>query len=263
MRLAAMIWLALAADQEATISLKTDPAGATVTVKGLKGVWTTPCEIPVAGLKGSPVEMMIARKGFETILRRQPVGVKDRVTIAFTLTARAEARVEKPPEPKPPKVAEAVPPRPLRVRVTAPGGAVRVLTDGKVVAEGPVRAGEMLELSVPPGRLRVEHLNEPGGSATHTVEILGEEKPAADRRPRERVGQVQLVHRVYGVFLRLDPGLSLVPGEEIAIVREGREVARSRILQVVGGDETYPDGAAQLARSGRIIRKGDEVRRLR
>ena len=65
------------------------------------------------------------------------------------------------------------------------------------------------------------------------------------------------------MFLKLDPGPVLVPGEEVALFRGGREIARTRVLQVVGGDETYPDGAAQLARSGMSIHKGDEARRLK
>ena len=258
MKLAALIWLALAVRQEPMISLETEPTGATVTVKGLKGVWTTPCRIPVAALKGRPAEIMIAKEGFETILRRQTADPEGIVKIAFKLTPRAKAQVEK----EPPQVAEAIPPRPLRLRITGTEGAVRVVADGKIVAEGPVKPGEPMELAVPPGKIRVEHLNAPGGTATRAVEILPE-APAALKRPGERIGHVQLVHRVYGVFLKLDPGPVLVPGEEVALFRGGREIARTRVLQVVGGDETYPDGAAQLARSGMSIHKGDEARRLK
>lgn len=78
----------------------------------------------------------------------------------------------------------------------------------------------------------------------------------------ERVGKVQLVHRLYGVFVKLDPGFAAGPGEEIVIVRDGKEVARSKVVRVASADETYPDGAIQLSRDKIEIRKGDEIRRL-
>ena len=77
----------------------------------------------------------------------------------------------------------------------------------------------------------------------------------------ERVGKVQLVHRLYGVFVKLDPGFVAGPGEEIVIVRDGKEVARSTVVRVASADETYPDGAIQLSRDRIEIKKGDEIRR--
>ncbi|HEX7901688.1 MAG TPA: hypothetical protein VF950_28270 [Planctomycetota bacterium] len=77
----------------------------------------------------------------------------------------------------------------------------------------------------------------------------------------ERLGKVQLVHRLYGVFVKLDPGFAAGPGEEIVIVRDGKEVARSTVVRVASADETYPDGAIQLSRDRIEIRKGDEIRR--
>ena len=71
---------------------------------------------------------------------------------------------------------------------------------------------------------------------------------------------MKVVSKTYGVFVKLDPGLALQPGEEILIYRDGREVARSRILRVTGGDAAYPDGAAQVQKDD-SIHKGDEVRR--
>jgi len=77
----------------------------------------------------------------------------------------------------------------------------------------------------------------------------------------ERLGKVQLVHRLYGVFVKLDPGFAAGPGEEIVIVRDGKEVARSTVVRVASADETYPDGAIQLSRDRIEIKKGDEIRR--
>jgi hypothetical protein len=68
---------------------------------------------------------------------------------------------------------------------------------------------------------------------------------------------------VYGVFVKLDSGLDLATGEEIVILREGREVVRTKILKVCAGDSTYPDGAIQLLKEGDSIKKGDEVRRAK
>ena len=77
-----------------------------------------------------------------------------------------------------------------------------------------------------------------------------------------RVGEVKVVSKTYGVFVKLDPGLALQPGEEILIYRDGREVARSKILRITRGDSAYPDGAAQVQKDS-SIQKGDEVRRPR
>jgi hypothetical protein len=65
---------------------------------------------------------------------------------------------------------------------------------------------------------------------------------------------------MYGVFVKLDPGLHLAPGEEILILRDGREVARTQIQRIIRQDETYPDGAVLIPKSD-AVRKGDEVRR--
>jgi hypothetical protein len=144
--------------------------------------------------------------------------------------------------------------RPLEIRVTSRGERVRVKSGETLLGESPSAPGQEVRLRVPKGPVRVELLD-PAGAVAASVELAPAEPPVA------RVGEVQLVHRVYGVFVRLDPGLELKPGEEIVVVREGREVARTRILQITSGDETYPAGAARLPRGDAPIRKGDEVRR--
>lgn len=254
MTLATMVCLALAA-QESTLNLESKPPGATVAVGGLEGSWTTPCSVRVPS--GRPVEVRVSRKGFETLVRRLSLKAGVRASVTFTLVPRAEIRVEEAAGP-----AQAAVDEPVRVRVSSPGGAVRVSAGGKIVAEVDVRPGVPQEFLVPSGPVRVDHLEAAGGAPTHTVEILPS-RPGADREPQGRAGEVQLVHSVYGVYLKLDSGSTLVPGEEISLFRDGQEVARSRVLRVIGRDETYPNGAAQVARPEQPIRKGDEARRLK
>ncbi len=135
--------------------------------------------------------------------------------------------------------------RPAKPGEEAPAGAenakarIRVSQGDKVLAELALEPGRPAEL---PGGLRLELL-----------------EPAVEG---ERVGKVQLVHRLYGVFVKLDPGFVAGPGEEIVIVRGGKEVARSTVVRVASADETYPDGAIQLSRDKLEIRKGDEIRRV-
>jgi hypothetical protein len=114
---------------------------------------------------------------------------------------------------------------------------IRVSQNGKVLGELALAPGKPVDV----GGVKLELLD-----------------PVADA---ERVGEVRLVHRLYGVFVKLDPGFVAGPGEEIVIVRDGKEVARSTVVRVASADETYPDGAIQLSRDKIEIRKGDEVRR--
>ena len=149
-----------------------------------------------------------------------------RVAPQGELTVDAAGRPAKPAE-EPPPAAENAKAR------------VRVSQGDKVLGELSLEAGRPVELA---GGLRLELL-----------------EPAVEG---ERVGKVQLVHRLYGVFVKLDPGFVAGPGEEIVIVRDGKEVARSTVVRVASADQTYPDGAIQLSRDKLEIRKGDEIRRV-
>ena len=123
---------------------------------------------------------------------------------------------------------------------------------------------------VPPDKVVVEFLDPRTDEVLQSVEFSPPATaPAAVKpfEPREapvveadRVGEIKLVSKTYGVFVKLDPGLALQPGEEILIYREGREVARTKILRITKADPAYPDGAAQVQKEG-SIQKGDEVRR--
>lgn len=121
---------------------------------------------------------------------------------------------------------------------------VRLSSGGKLLGEIPLRTGEALEVPVPGPTVRIELVDAPAAAG-------------------ERLGEVQLSSRIYGIFVKLDPGFAARPGEEVVIVRDGQEVARTKIVRVVPGDPRYPDGAAQTVSDPASIRKGDEVRRVK
>ena len=134
----------------------------------------------------------------------------------------------------------------------------------------PDKPGEYFLPHVPPDKALVEFLDPKTDAVVQSVEFAPPAAaPAAVRPPEpkeslnveaDRVGEIKLVSKTYGVFVKLDPGLALQPGEEILIFRDGREVARSKILRITKADPGYPDGAAQVQKDG-SIQKGDEVRR--
>lgn len=134
-------------------------------------------------------------------------------------------------------------------RPAKPGEAPAGAENAKAVIK--VSQGDKVlgELALHPGRPA-----ELGGLKLELVDPLGD---------AARLGQVQLVHKLYGVFVKLDPGFVAGPGEEIVIVRDGKEVARSTVVRVASADETYPDGAIQLSRDRIEIKKGDEIRRAK
>jgi hypothetical protein len=150
------------------------------------------------------------------------------------------------------------------LRVNA--GTSKVRIQAKAVVTDPDKPGEYVLPHVPPDKVLVEFLDPKTDAVLQSVEFV---PPAALRPPEpkeppaveaDRVGEIKLVSKTYGVFVKLDPGLALQPGEEILIFREGHEVARSKILKITKADPGYPDGAAQVQKDG-SIRKGDEVRR--
>jgi len=189
------------------------------------------------------------------------------------------------PEPAPEVPAAKAPP----VKVEAlPGGlrlkvvnnAAKLRIQAKTVVTDPDKPGEYFLPDVPPEKVVVEFLDPKTDMVLQSVEIshtglpVPAVKPPAppvapkDPDPKEavvvaesdRVGQVKTVSKTFGVFVKLEPGLSIQPGEEILIVRDGKEVARTKILKISKADDIYPDGAAQVQKEG-AIQKGDEVRR--
>jgi len=277
--------------QIVALSVRTQPEGATVKVNNLDRVWTTPCDIADFSIGRGMLDLAVSLEGYETLKTRVPYDGEHPATVKLKLRPTGAAKAVEPapavvavPEAKPvPKVAR-VPveepqakPDPVkiesvvggtRVKVTSPGTKIRLRA--KTVVSEPDRPGEYLLPDVPPDKAVVELLDPKTDVLIASVEFAPIAAPAANPPPApqkdpvvleaDRVGQVKLVSKTYGVFVKLDPGLSLQPGEEILIFRDGKEVARTKILKVTKSDENYPDGAAQVQREG-AIQKGDEVRR--
>ena len=200
----------------------------------------------------------------------------------------APAPVKPVPPVAPPEPVPAVKPPPVKVE-SLPGGlrlkvvnnAAKLRIQAKTVVTDPDKPGEYFLPDVPPEKVVVEFLDPKTDMVLQSVEIghSGMAAPAVkppnppppppvkDPEPKDpvtaegdRVGQVKLVSKMFGVFVKLEPGLSLQPGEEILIFRDGKEVARTKILKITKADDIYPDGAAQVQKES-AIQKGDEVRR--
>ena len=202
--------------------------------------------------------------------------------------------VEAPPPPKPapvppaPEPAPAVKLPPVKVE-SLPGGlrlkvvnnAAKLRIQAKTVVTDPDKPGEFFLPDVPPEKVLVEFLDPKTDQVLQSVEIshsgmaapavkppIPPPPPVKDPEPKDpvvvvdgdRVGQVKVVSKMFGVFVKLEPGLALQPGEEILIFRDGKEVARTKILKITKADDIYPDGAAQVQKEA-AIQKGDEVRR--
>lgn len=275
--------------QIVAISVQTEPRGATVRVNRLERSWITPCDIADFGIRRGAQDLEVTLDGFETITTRVYYDGQHPAAIQLKMRPRAAVVVpaaEAVPPVKPAPVAVAKPleePKPApvkleavaggtRMKIASPGAKVRI--QAKTVVSEPERPGEYFLPDVPPDKVLVEFLDAKTDAVIASVEFAPSASPAAkgpaltpapkDPVPpdADRVGEVKLVSKTYGVFVKLDPGLSLQPGEEILIVRDGREIARTKILRVTKGDDRYPDGAAQVQKEG-SIQKGDEVRRTK
>jgi hypothetical protein len=155
-------------------------------------------------------------------------------------------------------------------RIRANSATSKIRIQAKTVVADPERPGEYFLPNVPPDKVLVEFLDPKTDAVQQWVEFAPPAvAPAALKpvEPREaptaeadRVGEIKLVSKTYGVYVKLDPGLALQPGEEILVFRDGKEVARTKILKITKADAAYPDGAAQVQKEG-SIQKGDEVRR--
>jgi len=269
--------------QIVALSVRTQPEGATVKVNNLDRVWTTPCDIADFSIGRGMIDLAVSLEGYETLKTRVPYDGEHPATVKLKLRSTGAAKAVEPapavvavpvakPEPQakpdPVKIESVV--GGTRVKVTSPGAKIRLRA--KTVVSEPDKPGEYLLPDVPPDKAVVELLDPKTDVLIATVEFAPNAAPAAAVNPppapqkdpvvleADRVGQVKLVSKTYGVFVKLDPGLSLQPGEEILIFRDGKEVARTKILKVTKSDENYPDGAAQVQREG-AIQKGDEVRR--
>jgi hypothetical protein len=277
--------------QIVAISVQTEPRGASVRVNRLERTWVTPCDIADFGIRRGTQDLEVSLDGYETISTKVYYDGQRPAAIQLKMRPRAAAVAPvapAPEEPKPakpaaveaPKPAEEPRPAPLkieavaggtRLKITSPGAKVRI--QAKTVVSEPERPGEYFLPDVPPDKVVIELVDAKSDALIASVEVAPS-GPGAPKGPipapkdpvpadaADRVGEVKLVSKTYGVFVKLDPGLSLAPGEEILIVRDGKEIARTKILRVTKGDDKYPDGAAQVQREG-PIQKGDEVRRTK
>jgi hypothetical protein len=285
--------------QIVSISVRTEPGGATVRVNRLERTWTTPCDIADYGLQRGTHRIEIELEGYLPVSRevyydgQRPVSLRmklrpkgapgapvaanpaeDVKPAAPSTTPGTGLPVVEPPKPADPAALKIEPAAGgTRLKVSAPNAKVRI--QAKTVVSESERPGEIFLPDVPPDKVVVELLDAKTDALIASVEFApsapAAKAPAPSPVPAppppavpdaDRVGEVKVVSRFYGVFVKLDPGLSLQAGEEIVIVREGREIARTKILKITKGDERYPDGAAQVQKEG-PIQKGDEVRRTK
>lgn len=280
--------------QIVSISVRTEPRGATVRVNQLERSWTTPCDIADYSLQRGKHRVDVELEGYLPVSRevyydgQRPVSMQLKLRPKEGPAPVAAKPVEQPkPAPpsvvEPPKPAEEPKPAPVkieavpggtRLKVTAPNAKIRI--QAKTVVSEADRPGEIFLPDVPPDKVVVELLDPKTDAVIASVEFAPTAGAAAkaplpppvpapkDPLPADvdRVGEVKVVSKTYGVFVKLDPGLSLQPGEEILIYRDGKEIARTKILKITKSDDRYPDGAAQVQKEG-SIQKGDEVRRTK
>jgi hypothetical protein len=284
--------------QVVALCVRTDPPGATVRVDRLERPWTTPCDIADYSIQRGKHEVHVSLEGYEPVTTKVAYDGRDpaRVQLKLVPKARTPAWMTSPkppvvvapapakPAPQAPEAPVAKPP-PIKVEAV-PGGlrlkvvnnAAKLRIQAKTVVTDPDKPGEFFLPDVPPEKVLVEFLDPKTDMVLQSVEISHLGIPAPAVKPPEppkdpvvkdpivvvieadRVGEVKVVSNTYGVFVKLDPGLSLQPGEEIIIFREGKEVARTKILKIAKADDNYPDGAAQVQKDA-SIKKGDEVRR--
>jgi hypothetical protein len=267
--------------QIVALVVRSEPAEAIVKVNKLGKTWKTPCDIADWSLSKGPIEVEVSLAGYETLRTKVQYGGSDPVILQVRLRpVGGVAPAEIAPAPAP--AAKVQEPAPLKAETT-PGGTwlktttqgARIRIEAKTVVTDPSRPGEIFLPNVPPEKVRVEFLDPKTDVVLHTVEFAPGAGPATGGRAPEpkdpppaltteadRVGEVKVVSKTYGVYVKLDSGLAVQPGEEVVIFRDGKEIARTKILKVTKSDNGYPDGAVQVPKDG-SIQKGDEVRRTK
>jgi hypothetical protein len=164
--------------------------------------------------------------------------------------------------PRPP-----VPPSELsqaRISLKGTGDRIRISAGGKVVTEVLSKPNEVVQLTLPREKVLVEILDARTGAVVQWFEMVpeGDPVPPGFADP-DRLGKVQLAHKIYGVYLKLEPGQEIGRGDVVAIYRDGQEIGRVKVVRVLTADRSYPSGAAQLAKEGVVLYKGDEARRVK
>ena len=265
--------------QIVALSVRSEPPGAKVKVNQIPRTWTTPCDIADFSIQRGPIDVELTLQGYEPLKKQVQYDGSNPLQLQLQFDALEKAPIAAVPAApqREPSVEPAAKPAPVQV-VATPGGTrlkvtskdVKVRIQAKMVVTDPEKPGEYFLPNAPPEKVIVEFLDPKTDVVLHAVEFAPSPAPEASVKapaPKEaaasgadRVGEVKVVSKTYGVFVKLDPGLSLQPGEEILVYRDGKEVARSKILKITKGDAAYPDGAAQVQKDG-PIQKGDEVRR--
>jgi hypothetical protein len=274
--------------QIVALGVRTEPPGAKVKVNKIERVWTTPCDIADFSLSRGTLEVEVSLAGYVPVRTRvsydgyDPAWLKLKLVPLQAAEKPAEAApvaapVQPPPPVREPAAEPAAKPAPVKIESVAGGTRLKVVSQNtklriqaKTVVSDTEKPGEFFLPDVPPEKVTVEFLDPKTDAVLGSVEFAPSAAPVtlvpppAPKDPpaaeADRVGEVKLVSKTYGVYVKLDPGLSLQPGEEILVFRDGKEVARTKILKITKADSTYPDGAAEVKKDG-SIQKGDEVRR--
>jgi hypothetical protein len=114
-------------------------------------------------------------------------------------------------------------------------------------------AGEEVELQVERGgelkKLRCKLVPKP------------EQDPEYAMAPTSRLGILQRVHNVFGVFVKLESGAEVAEQETLDVFRNGEIVGEIVVDKVTKADTTYPYGCAVCKPGKGAIQKGDEARK--
>lgn len=264
--------------QIVALAVRTEPPGAIVKVNRLAKTWTSPCDIADYSLGKGILDVEVSMPGYQTVTMKPRYDGFEPVTLELRLVRVGAAAEPAPAVPvaRPVAVPKASEPAPAPVKVEPVAGGTRlkissanskVRIQAKAVVTDAEKPGEYLVPHSPPDRVVVEFLDPKTDAVLQAVEIVPPAAAPVAAKPVEvpaveadRVGEVKVASNTYGVYVKLDPGLELQPGEELLIYRDGKEVGRTKILKITKADPKYPDGGAQLQKDG-TIQKGDEVRR--
>lgn len=92
-------------------------------------------------------------------------------------------------------------------------------------------------------------------------EAAARRSPPAPPRAAARLGVIQRVHPEYGVFVRLEPEVTVAPGDVLEVIRGGEAVGELTVQMLAKADATYPHGCAVCRLGKGSYQRGDEVRR--
>jgi hypothetical protein len=114
-------------------------------------------------------------------------------------------------------------------------------------------AGEEVELQIERGgelgKMRCKLAPKPGQESEYAM------------APTGRLGILQRIHNVFGVFVKLESGAEVAEQETLDVFRNGEIVGEIVVDKVTKVDTTYPYGCAVCKPGKGAIQKGDEVRR--